>query len=257
MREMLENIAEEVRKKVNSLPKDFDRSKELCMGADGTPTLSIDKVAEDVIIEHITDNGIPLNILSEEAGFIDNRAERTLVIDPIDGTYNSVMGIPFYSVSMAIGTKSLADVEAGLVQNVITGETFYAESGKGAFQDGCRMKVRKYVQKQSTFFVYIGRHSKPECYGATKKANRSRSMGCASLEMCMVAKGSADGYYFNADHYDKSVRVIDIAASALILREAGGEIVDLSGNRLDMPFNLKVRSNFLAYGDEVVKGVLL
>ena len=257
MRDLLETISEQVRKKVNSLPKDFDRSKELCMGADGTPTLSIDKVAEDVIVEYITENDIPLNILSEEAGYIDNQAEKTLVIDPIDGTYNSVMGIPFYSVSMAIGTRSMADVEAGLVQNVVTGERFYAENGKGAFQDGCRMRVRKFAQKQSTFFVYMGKHSKTDCYDVTKKANRSRSMGCASLEMCMVAKGSADGYYFNADHYDKSVRVIDIAASALILREAGGEIVDLAGKRLDMPFDLKVRSNFLAYGDEAVKGVLL
>jgi fructose-1,6-bisphosphatase/inositol monophosphatase family enzyme len=254
---MLEDIAEEVREKVASLPKDFDRSKELCIGADGTPTLSIDKVAEDVIVEYVTENEIPLNILSEEAGYIDNGAEKTLVIDPIDGTYNSVMGIPFYSVSMAIGTKSMADVEAGIVQNVITGERFYAEAGKGAFYDGCRLQVRKYVQKQSTFFVYLGKHSKIEGYHATKKANRSRSMGCASLEMCMVAKGSADGYYFNADRYDKSVRVIDIAASALILREAGGEIIDLSGHRLDMPFDLKVRSNFLAYGDEAVRGVLL
>ena len=91
------------------------------MGADGTPTLSIDKVAEDVIVEYITENDIQLNILSEEAGYIDNQAEKTLVIDTIDGTYNSVMGIPFYSVSMAIGTKSMADVEAGLVQNVVTG----------------------------------------------------------------------------------------------------------------------------------------
>jgi fructose-1,6-bisphosphatase/inositol monophosphatase family enzyme len=254
---MLEDIAEEVRAKVNSLPKDFDRSKELCMGADGTPTLSIDKVAEDVIVEYVTENEIPLNILSEEAGYIDNKAEKTLVIDPIDGTYNSVMGIPFYSVSMAIGTKSMMDVEAGIVQNVITGERFYAETGKGAFQDGCRLRVRKFVQRQSTLFVYMGKHSKIEGYNVTKKANRSRSMGCASLEMCMVAKGSADGYYFNADRYDKSIRVIDIAASALILREAGGDIIDLSGNRLDMPFDLNVRSNFLAFGDEAVREVLL
>jgi fructose-1,6-bisphosphatase/inositol monophosphatase family enzyme len=257
MREMLEDIAEKVRMKVNSLPKDFDRSKELCMGADGTPTLSIDKVAEDIIVEYVTENEIPLNILSEEAGYIDNKAEKTLVIDPIDGTYNSIMGIPFYSVSMAIGTKSMSDIEAGLVQNVVTGERFYAEAGKGSFYNGCRSKVRKFVQKQSTVFVYLGKHSMIDGYNVTKKVNRSRSMGCASLEMCMVANGSADGYYFNADRYDKSVRVIDIAASALILREAGGEIIDLSGNRLDMPFDLKVRSNFLAYGDEAIKGVLL
>jgi fructose-1,6-bisphosphatase/inositol monophosphatase family enzyme len=257
MRDLLETIADQVRKKVNSLPKDFDWSKELCMGADGTPTLSIDRVAEDVIVEYINEHNIQLNILSEEAGYIDNKAEKTLVIDPIDGTFNSLMGIPFYSVSLAIGTKSMADVEAGLVQNVVTGELFYAETGKGAFRDGCRLKVRKFVHKQSTFFVYMGKHSKVECYDMTKKVNRSRSMGCASLEMCMVAKGSADGYYFNADRYDKSIRVIDIAASALILREAGGDIIDLSGKRLDMPFDLKNRSNFLAYGDEAAKEVLL
>ena len=168
MRDLLETISDQVRKKVNSLPQDFDRSKELCMGADGTPTLSIDKVAEDVIVEYITDKEIELNILSEEAGYIDNKAEKTLVIDPIDGTYNSVMGIPFYSVSMAIGTKSMADVEAGIVQNVVTGELFYAEVGKGAFRDGCRLSVRKYLQKQSTLFVYMGRHSKVDCYHVTK-----------------------------------------------------------------------------------------
>ena len=50
---------------------------------------------------------------------------------------------------------------------------------------------------------------------------------------------------------------IDIAASALILREAGGEIVDLEGKVLDMPFDLVARSNFLAYGDPRAKEVLL
>ena len=50
---------------------------------------------------------------------------------------------------------------------------------------------------------------------------------------------------------------MDIAASALVLREAGGDLVDLSGDALDMPFDLDVRSNFLAYGDQSVKKVLL
>jgi fructose-1,6-bisphosphatase/inositol monophosphatase family enzyme len=53
------------------------------------------------------------------------------------------------------------------------------------------------------------------------------------------------------------IRVIDIAASCLILREAGGEVVDLEGNKLDMEFNLQDRKNFLAYGDPRIKEMVL
>ncbi|MEM2979478.1 MAG: inositol monophosphatase family protein, partial [Methanomassiliicoccales archaeon] len=56
---------------------------------------------------------------------------------------------------------------------------------------------------------------------------------------------------------EKSIRVFDIAASALILREAGGDVVTLSGEPLDMPFDLSARSNFLAFGDRAVKEVII
>jgi fructose-1,6-bisphosphatase/inositol monophosphatase family enzyme len=77
------------------------------------------------------------------------------------------------------------------------------------------------------------------------------------LEMCLLAEGKADAYYMNCEVYEKSIRVVDIAASALILREAGGGIVDLSDRSLDMMFDLKERSNFLAYGDEEIKKVVM
>jgi fructose-1,6-bisphosphatase/inositol monophosphatase family enzyme len=71
-----------------------------------------------------------------------------------------------------------------------------------------------------------------------------------------VAQGSADAYYLHTDTYGKAIRVVDIAAAALILREAGGDLVDLKGKVLDMPFDLAVRSNFLAYGDASMREVL-
>lgn len=77
------------------------------------------------------------------------------------------------------------------------------------------------------------------------------------MEMALVAQGRFDAYYFNTEVYEKGIRVVDIAASALILREAGGDIVDLKGRRLDMPFDLSARSNFLAYGDPRVKELML
>lgn len=256
MWDALEEIAQRVRDKVWSLPETFDKGLELYMGADGTPTSNIDKVAEDVILECVNEMQLPVNVLSEEAGFIDRNMDRTLVIDPIDGTYNAILGVPFFSVSMAVGTSSMNDIEYGLVRNIVTDDTYKAEKGKGATLNGKRLKVRDYVPKGAAFLVYVGKYAHPHTMEVIKISNRTRAMGCASLEMCMVAEGKFDGYYMNAQVYKKSIRVVDIAASVLVLREAGGDIVDLQGNRLDMPFDLEVRSNFLAYGDRKVKEVV-
>jgi hypothetical protein len=112
----LAEMASRVRRAVRTLPQHMDAGEELYIGADGSPTLQIDKVAEDVILGYVNEEHLKWNILSEEAGLIDNSGDRTLVIDPIDGTYNAVMGVPFYSVSLALGTNRLSDIEYGLVQ---------------------------------------------------------------------------------------------------------------------------------------------
>jgi fructose-1,6-bisphosphatase/inositol monophosphatase family enzyme len=65
------------------------------------------------------------------------------------------------------------------------------------------------------------------------------------------------GLYMNCARFQRMIRVIDIAASCLILREAGGEVVDLTGEKLDMDFDLKDRKNFLAYGDPRIKELVL
>jgi fructose-1,6-bisphosphatase/inositol monophosphatase family enzyme len=167
------------------------------------------------------------------------------------------MGLPFYSVSLAIGRKSLLDVEAGLVQNLVTGDTYYAEKGKGATLNGESIRTRAFDQRKSIFLIYLGRFSSVDSYRVAKMGARARALGCASLEMCLVAEGKVDAYYMNCEVYERSIRVVDIAASALILREAGGDIVDLSGSPLDMRFDLRERSNLLAYGDEKVRKVVV
>lgn len=250
-------MARRVREMERSLPDSYDKGEELRQGADGTPTLAIDQAAEDIIIKHVMDHDLPFNILSEEAGLIDNGKKGMLVIDPIDGTHNCVMGIPLYTVSLAAGTSRMSDVTAGLVMNLVTGEAYWAEKGKGAYKDGKRLKVRDFSPFRSVSMVYMGKYSSPENFRVAKQSVRARALGCASLEMCMVADGKADAYYMNSEVYEKSIRVVDIAASALILREAGGEVVDLAGRPLDMGFDLVERSNFLAYGDPRVKEMML
>ena len=249
MRRELERMAQHVKDRIDNLPVMFERGEEIMEGADGTPTTSIDKVAEDVIVSYVEEKDLPFNILSEEIGYVDRGAEETLVVDPIDGTNNAVMGLPFFSVSLAIGTQSLMDVRMGLVRNLVTGTSYYSEKGKGAFKDGLLIHSRDFRPDSSLFLIYMGKYASYETMRVVKSFERGRSIGCASLEMCMVAEGMVDGYYMNCEKHDKSIRVVDIAASALILREAGGELLDLSGRPLDMPFNLEVRSNFAAIGD--------
>lgn len=257
MKEILHMMARKVRETERALPRSYDRSQELCQGADGTPTCSIDKVAEDVILRFVEEHDLPYNVLSEEIGFLDRGKKRTLVVDPIDGTYNSAMGLPFYSVCLAIGTKSLRDVEAGLVKNLVTGDTYYAEKGKGAFLNGEPIHTRPFNPYKSIFLVYLGKYASADNFHFARMGVRARAMGCASLEMCLLAEGKADAYYMNSEVHEKSIRVVDIAASALVLREAGGEVVNLMDHPLDMKFDLSERSNFLAYGDEEVKKVVM
>ncbi len=257
MIEELRLMARKVREMERSLPETYDKGKELRQGADGTPTLAIDQAAEDIIVKHVRDNDLPFNILSEEAGFVDNGKKGTLVIDPIDGTHNCVAGLPLYTVSLAAGTSRLSDITAGLVMNLVTGETYWAEKGKGAFKDGRPIRAREYSPYRSFSIVYMGKYSSPENFRVARHSVRARALGCASLEMCIVAEGKADAYYMNCEVREKSIRVIDIAASALILREAGGDIVDLTGRPLDMRFDLSERSNILAYGDARAKEEML
>ena len=95
-------IAAAVREKVLSLPVSTDIGAELCMGADGTPTSLIDKIAEDVILEKLDELGLDVNVLSEEAGYIDRGGTKTLVMDPVDGTFNCIMGLPLYETAQAL-----------------------------------------------------------------------------------------------------------------------------------------------------------
>jgi len=257
MRRELERIAKLVRDEVKALPQDFDRGRELYMGADGTPTSSIDKVAEDIILAAVEERDLPANVLSEEAGLVDRGYQDTLVIDPIDGTHNSVLGVPMFSVSLALGRGSLSGVEHAVLLDLAADDLYVAGKGKGATMNGNRLNVGRFETDEPAMLFYLGRFVHPRTFELVKRSSRVRAIGCASLEMSLVARGRFDAYYFNAERYEKGIRVVDIAASALILREAGGEIVDLEGKVLDMPFDLAARSNFLAYGDARAKEVLL
>ena len=210
MKNELTNIADEVYNRYKQLPKDFDGHVLVGKGASGSSTSKIDKFAEDAILEYLEDQKISLNVLSEEVGYVDRGAERTLVVDPIDGTLNCTRGIPFFSVSLAIAKNKLTDCEFGLVKNLYSGDTYFARRGGGAELNGHRIGVSKYNRDDSIFIVFDGVDSAPETGKVIKRTSRIRSMGCASLEMCLVAQGAVQAHYMNCTNVSRMIRIMTI-----------------------------------------------
>ena len=235
----VESIYRKIKKAASN---DFNKfGSTVGLGADGTVTKFIDKIAEDVALRLIKKSKLKVNILSEEAGFVDNGGEYTFVLDPIDGTRNAYRGIPFYSVSLAVGKTSLSDVEYGLVKNIPTGDTYIAVKDQGAYLNKSRFAVPEVPDKEILSSLTLGVNYDKKTLSLAKK-DKVRSLGSASLEMCMVATGALD-YYVVGKEY---IRVIDIAASTLIVREAGGVVTNILGETLDMDFNLEDRSSVVA-----------
>ncbi|MFO7619060.1 MAG: inositol monophosphatase family protein [Thermoplasmata archaeon] len=244
MDNQLLEIANAVKSAVARVPVP-ERGRTVAMGADGTPTSYIDRVAEDAILEYIEERHFPANLLSEEAGYVERGFGDILVVDPVDGTHNACSGIPFYSVSLAIGRGSLSGLTEGLVMNLINGDVFHATRGEGATLNGQPISVRE-PDGDMLLMAYLGSSALPGTYAIANRFKRVRSLGCVSLELCSVACGQADAFFIDYANTEKCPRVIDIAAAVVILREAGGEAYDANQEILDMPLSLEVRKSMMA-----------
>ncbi|MCY2958579.1 MAG: inositol monophosphatase family protein [Planctomycetota bacterium] len=150
-------------------------------------------------------------------------------LDPLDGTVNFVHGIPVFSVSMGLylGREPLV----GVVHAPKLGETFTARLGGGAFLDGRRIRVSDCARLSeavlATGFPYR-RNELPNNnvanFDALILAIRGiRRMGSAAVDLAYVAAGRLDGYW------ELHLQPHDVAAGALLVREAGGIVRDMSG----------------------------
>jgi fructose-1,6-bisphosphatase/inositol monophosphatase family enzyme len=240
---LTQKTAEVVTRKIKKATKEefYKFSNNTDLGADGTITKYVDKIAEDAALNYLQKSKTKVNILSEEAGYIDNKAKYTFVIDPIDGTRNAYRGIPFFAISIAIGKSKVSDVEYGLVKNIPTGDIFTAEKKHGAFYNSKRIGVPEIPDKEPLSSLALGKNYDRFTLKLAK-IDKVRSLGSASLEMCMVAIGALDYYVIGKEY----LRVVDIAASTLILREAGGFVTNIVGEELDMPLNLDERTSVVA-----------
>lgn len=257
MKEELSRVAEAVRSAVAPVAGTADAGKVVGQGVDGAPSYAIDMIAEKAALEAVSQAGMHVNILSEESPYVDNGSPDTLVMDPVDGSRNAINNLPFYSVSLAIGSRNLGGIRHALVMNLATGDTYYAEKGKGATLDGEPIHVRPYDEKHSVFLVYVGANASSNAYDMLRKSSMVRAYGSAALEMCQVAAGRADVFYMRSVDTAHTLRIVDIAAAALIVRESGGEVYDITGNVMDMRLDMSDRKNLVAVGDKGMRRLTL
>ncbi len=247
---MLYRVSVAVHRVVRDARSSPHRADVVAMGADGTPTEELDRLAEGEILRVLDAEGVDWDLLSEEIGHVSRGGDRTLVVDPIDGSHNALRNLPFFTVSLALGRGDLAGIDVGLVRDLHHGTTWWASRGTGAFRDGRPIQTRPWNPKTETVFVNLGRNATARSVRLAGKARRVRSLGCASQELLMVAQGGADGFFFENDPDARNLRSTDIAAAYRIVEEAGGGVTDARGKSLDaFPLTLERRTSVLAWGD--------
>ncbi len=185
----------------------------------------VDKTAETRLVEG-------LGRLVPEAGFIaeEGTGERkeglNWIIDPLDGTTNFVHGVPCYCIS--IGLAEGNDMLVGVVLEVTRNECFSAWKGGGAWLNskGIRVSQRPRLQDSllATGFPYddFGREAQyMDLLRALMHNSRGiRRLGSAAADLAYVACGRFEAFY------EYGLNPWDVAAGALLVKEAGGTVTD-------------------------------
>ena len=189
-----------------------------------------DRHAEQAIVRIIEKYYPKHSIIAEEGhGRRMQKAEVEWIIDPLDGTTNFLHGFPHFAISIAIRVKGR--LEHGVIYDPMRDELFVASRGEGARLNNVRIRVSE-TRKLDTALLATGfpfremdhldSYLQSLRYFMTHTAG-IRRLGSAALDLAYVAAGRVDGFW------EFKLKPWDIAAGALIVREAGGIVTDFVG----------------------------
>ena len=188
-----------------------------------------DRAAEAAVIETIHRHYPDHANQAEESG-VSGESDYVWIIDPLDGTTNYLHRFPVFCVSIALQHKGR--VEHGVVYDPLRQELFTATRGQGAQLDGRKIRVSGLTDLEmaliGTGFPYRSSNEEFESYmnmlvNAMKHTSGIRRPGAAALDLAYVAAGRLDAFW------ETGLMPWDLAAGALIIREAGGMVSALDG----------------------------
>lgn len=173
-------------------------------------------------------------------------AEPTWIIDPIDGTINFVKKLHFVCISVALVVDE--ELNMAFLYNPTLNELYTARRGQGAFLNGKKIEASKLEDLSRCVLAHevslgcVPNFLPKYMERATEFVRRSigvRAIGSAALTLGYVAHGVIDAYNI------EDLKPWDIAAGALVVEEAGGVVVDVSGGKYNI-----MKPNIIAAGNK-------
>jgi myo-inositol-1(or 4)-monophosphatase len=218
------------------------------VGAGGDTTMEVDRAAERVVfaeLEAAAREGEKFSVLSEESGLRSFGAPYPLVlVDPVDGSLNAKQGVPLFALMLAVlDGPAIDDTFAGYVLNLNNGEEWTAIRKQGARRDGAHLTV---IPRDDPRKIQIlGLESSPRAIAVARPlvehAGKLRILGSMAISIALTASGGFDVFCA-----PMPVRVFDMAASLLLLAEAGGVATDMTGHPVGpLPASLDRRTTLL------------
>ena len=206
-------------------------------GIDG-PVTRVDRYLEQLTIDTLRKSYKNHSFVGEEFGLQEgkgNDADWCWVIDPLDGTLNFINGVPHFCISLAVKHKGV--VQHGVIYDPVRDELFSASRGRGAMMNQRRIRVNIKDSLDNTFLsvghayrvmrngeiVSYAKNHFETLLNVTEAGAQYRRTGSAALDLAYVAAGRFDGYF------ELGLKPWDIAAGELLVKEAGGTVVDARG----------------------------
>jgi len=203
-----------------------------------------DRAVEELLISGLKQKFPGHKFIGEESAAIGKRDAftdaPTWIIDPIDGTTNFVHRVPF--IAICVGLAINKELRAGIVFNPITNELYTARAGRGAYKNGFPIKASSVTAlDQALICSSLGMHNlvhfgdawldvalENKRKAALAGIHGSRAFGSAAINMVYTAQGSIDAYV------EYGLHSWDMAAAAVIVKEAGGVLIDPSGTEFNV-----------------------
>ena len=189
----------------------------------------VDKTAEKICVSGLREIVPEAGFLTEEDTIDDITKNYIWVIDPLDGTTNFLMGVPFFAVS--IGLKYKGELILGAVIDVMHKDVYAAGKGLGTTKNGLLLDLQKTSLRLenaliATGFPYnnLNISYKLAVMKIMMEGSRGiRRLGSAALDMCLVASGVFGAYY------EWHLNEWDVSAGIIIVQEAGGKVSAIDG----------------------------
>jgi myo-inositol-1(or 4)-monophosphatase len=204
-----------------------------------------DLMSEEIIIKAIKNNFPDHGILAEESGSNSKESDWLWAIDPIDGTTNFSMHNPLWCVSIGLMYKN--ELVLGVIYAPLLNELYVAVKGCGAFLNNKPIKVSEIKQGKILHSFCWGRGDENTrhmfSYLKNQKMNGSsiRHLGTAAIELAFVSAGRLESFIL------PNVKLWDVAAGILLVKEAGGRVTDFKGQLWNIESKNMVASNNLVH----------